>query len=169
MRNCGLSALAMSVVLITPPALASADAVLIGEYGAWRAYKAEGDKLAMCFAASMPTSRTPEELRRDNGFVFVSYRKTEGIRDELSFVLGYPLKISAETNLTIGNDSFELMEEGEAAWLESVDQQGEVIERLRRERVASVKATSARGNETIDEYSLRGFTQAYKAMMAACK
>ena len=168
MRPRGLSCLVIAMVL-TSPVSASGAAVLIGEYGAWRTYRAEGEKLEICFAASMPISREPKELRRGEGYVFVSHRKSEGIRDDLSFVLGYPLQASADATLTIGANTFTLMEKGEAAWLEDAEQQRQVIEAFRREHAASVVTTSARGNRSQDEYSLQGFTRAYAAMINACK
>lgn len=169
MRNRGLCALAAGLAVTASAAQASSEAELIGEFGAWRAYRSQADAGVLCFAASMPVSREPQALRRGDGFVFVSYRTSEGVRDELSLVLGYPLRADADGTLTVGGASFPLMEKGEAAWLASAALHPQVVEAFRREFVASVETTSARGNATRDAYSLRGFSRAYRAMAEACK
>src|SRR5262245_57400308 len=69
-------------------------AVLLGQFGDWGAYKATPGGKKVCFALSKPTSAATEPAgrNRDPGYAFVSTRPAEKVKNEISVIVGYPQK-----------------------------------------------------------------------------
>jgi hypothetical protein len=63
----------------------------------------------VCYALSQPTERTPKSVPRDPAYLFVSFRPSENIRNEIALVMGFPTKDGGEAQATIGNASFGLV------------------------------------------------------------
>jgi hypothetical protein len=164
--SIALLSLALNLSLAVPSVAAQTRPHLVGEFGAWRVYKARQGTGPFCYALSSPSERKPSGLKRDPGFLFVSHGFHAS--DEVSLEFGYRIKTKARSTISIGAEQFELMEQGEQAWLTREARQPPAIAAMKRELVATVRATSARGNETQDVYSLKGFSKAYDAMRRAC-
>jgi hypothetical protein len=162
-----LLSLVLSFLSAVPALAAQTRPHLVGEFGAWRVYKARQGKDPFCYVLASPTERRPSGLKRDPGFLFVS-RGFHAL-DEVSLEFGYRINPKVRSTLEIGSEQFELMEQGEQAWLARERRQWLASAARKRERVATVRTTSARGNDTQDAYSLRGFTKAYNAMGKACR
>jgi hypothetical protein len=162
-----LFSLVVSFLSAAPSLAAQTRPHLVGEFGAWRVYKARQGKDPFCYVLASPTERRPSGLKRDPGFLFVS--RGFHASDEVSLEFGYRVNPKVRSTLEIGSEQFELMEQGEQAWLARERRQSLAIAAMKRELVATVRTTSARGNDTQDVYSLRGFTKAYDAMGKACR
>lgn len=123
-----------------------------------------------CYAATAPTDTTSSLpiRRRGDPLLLVSTFPEDNVRNELSVNLGYQPRPDRPTVLKIGGATFNLIIDGEHAFLESPDENGAVMAALRRGRVAVVEATSRRGNEIEDTYSLIGFTAATERVNAIC-
>jgi hypothetical protein len=67
-------------------------AVLLGQFGEWGAYRATPGGKKICFALSKPTSVTsePSGRTRDAAYAFVSTRPSEKVKNEVSVIVGYP-------------------------------------------------------------------------------
>ena len=78
-------------------------AVLLGQFGDWGAYRATPDGKKVCFALSKPTSATTEPAgrNRDPGYAFVSTRPAEKVKNEVSVIVGYPQKPGHDASATI--------------------------------------------------------------------
>ena len=72
-------------------------AVLLGQFGEWGAYKATPGGKKICFALSKPTSAATEPAgrNRDPSYAFVSTRPAEKVKNEVSVIVGYPQKPGA--------------------------------------------------------------------------
>jgi hypothetical protein len=162
-----LFSLVLSFLSAVPSLAAQTRPHLVGEFGAWRVYKARQGKDPFCYVLASPTERRPSGLKRDPGFLFVS--RGFHASDELSLEFGYRLNPKVRSTLDIGSEQYELMEQGEQAWLTRERRQSLAIAAMKRELVATVRTTSARGNDTQDVYSLKGFTKAYNAMRKSCR
>lgn len=160
--------LALSAVA-APAAEAATKPELIGRFDAWQAYSHGSGPSVVCYAFSMPVERWPVGLKRDPGYLFVTWpRAGKGTKGEISLEMGYPIKSAANSTLSVGSSDFKLMEEGENAWLQDAGQHASAILALKRGSKATVKTTSKRGNETRDIYALEGFTRAHDAIRTAC-
>ena len=83
-------------------------AVLLGQFGDWGAYKATPGGKKVCFALSKPTSAKiePSNKKRDPSYAFVSTRPAEKVRNEVSVIVGYPQKPGVDASATVGAASF---------------------------------------------------------------
>src|SRR3954454_2242626 len=76
---------------------------LLGQFGEWGSYTANSGGQKICYALAKPTSSATEPANRprDPAYTFVSTRPTENVRNEISIVMGYPVKPGSEATVDI--------------------------------------------------------------------
>ena len=60
-------------------------------------HKKETDKGKICIAQTIPTKRAPAAIKRDKSKLFVTFRPSESIKDEISLTSGHDYKSSTVT------------------------------------------------------------------------
>lgn len=172
-----LAAAAVTLVPVTAgaqarkPAAAPAgqgQALELGTFGEWTAYASPAGRNKVCYILTKPKERLPRTLTRDPGFLFITSRPAEQVRNEVSFVLGFAAKESVPGEAVIGTTTFALAPKGRNAWIANAAEENSFIEAARRGQSLNVKVTSGRGNATTDRYSLAGLTQALERMRREC-
>lgn len=152
-----------------PPA-GQAQAMLLDTSGKWQAFAMQGQgKARTCYALGKPAERKPANLKDVAGYIFVSNRPGEGIRNEISFVMGFDLKEGIEHQALVGEQKFVLVAKGQNLWLKNPAEESRLLDAMRKASSAEVKATSKRGNVTGDKYTLAGIAQTVKKAEDACK
>lgn len=142
---------------------------LVGTYGSWAAYLAQGPKAKVCYALAQPTDRSPASVKRDQAYIFISTRPGEKVRNEISVIMGVPLKESSgEAKAEIGAASFELVTKGQNAWVKNAAQEGELISQMKKHGKLVVKAPVAKGGIESAVYSLAGLAQALDRVLKDC-
>ena len=68
-----------------------------GKYKNWESFVAETDKGKICFAQTVPTKRAPAAVKREKSKLFVTFRPSEDIKDEVSLTSGHDYKTSSVT------------------------------------------------------------------------
>ena len=68
-----------------------------GKYKNWESFTAQTDKGKICFAQTIPTKRAPASIKREKSKLFVTFRPSENIRDEVSMTSGHDYKSSTVT------------------------------------------------------------------------
>jgi hypothetical protein len=101
--------------------------------------------------------------------MFVSTRPAENVANEVSVIMGYPLKPGADASVEIGSDKFTMYTQGDGAWIKNAAEEPQLVEALRKGADAVVRGTSARGTNTTDRYSLKGVTQAIDRATQECR
>jgi invasion protein IalB len=142
---------------------------LVGQFGDWGVYVNNGQKSKVCFALSQPRERLPANLNRDPGYIFISTRPADNVRNEFSVLVGYPLKEDADPSVQVGTDNFALYARQTGAWIRNVAEEARLIESMRKGRDLEMKSTSSRGNVTTDRYSLSGISQALDRVAQECR
>jgi len=140
----------------------------VAKFGSWGVYTSETAKSKVCYALLQPAERLPKTLKRDPGYLFISSRPAEGVRNEVSVVLGFPAKDGSEGSATIGTTTFALVTKGTAAWVKNAAEDAAFVEALRRGQGLVVKAQSKKGNESTDRYALAGAAQALDRVKKEC-
>jgi hypothetical protein len=163
----------------TPPAAAQQkkpssptdQAVLLGQFGEWGAYRATPGGKKICFALSKPTSVTsePSGRTRDAAYAFVSTRPSEKVKNEVSVIVGYPQKPGHDATAAIGSSTYAMYTQNDGAWVKNAAEEGQMIEIMRRGSDLVVKSESARGTRTTDTYSLKGIAQALDKVADECR
>jgi invasion protein IalB len=156
-----------------PAAPAQPQASQLGTFGAWGAYMSDTANGRVCYVLAQPKERLPDaingvKLNRDPAFLFVSTRPQDNVRNEVSFVLGFPAKEDVDAQVVIGKTSFAVRTKTDASWLKNPKDDGALVELMKKSPSLSFKATSRRGNALTDNYVLSGFTQALDRARKEC-
>jgi invasion protein IalB len=159
-----------------PPAAAAAPAgtaqpTLLGQYGDWGAYTASPGGKKVCFALAKPkTAKTePAGRKRDQTYMFVSSRPAENVKNEVSIIIGYSFKTSSDAVAEIGSGKFAMYTQNDGAWIKNVAEEARMVDAMRKGTDLTVKGTSGRGTQSIDEYSLKGLSQALDKIDKECR
>ena len=176
-------AASLASVSLTPAAFAQApkataaagdvQPTLLGQYGDWGAYTASpgGEKNKVCFALAKPkaTKTEPPARKRDPSYVFVSTRPGENVKNEVSVIIGYSFKTSTDATAEVGAAKFAMYTQNDGAWIKNIAEEARMIDAMRKNPELTVKGTSGRGTQSVDQYSLKGLAQALDKIEQECK
>ncbi|MEM7188733.1 MAG: invasion associated locus B family protein [Pseudomonadota bacterium] len=144
----------------------------------WSVFEAGEGGSKVCWIVSQPTK---SDAKRDNKsvtvnrgdiFLMVAVRKADGVKNEVSFLSGYPFKKASQVKVAVssrgGKKSFTMFTDGENAWTSSPQDDNSMTSAFRAGSRAEIVGVSARGTTTYDTFSLSGFTKAIKAAQGRC-
>ena len=69
---------------------------LVATFGDWNVFVGQAGKGRICYTLAQPKTREPANLNRDPGYAFISDRPAEGVRNEVSFIMGYDVSGGTE-------------------------------------------------------------------------
>ena len=138
-----------------------------GKYKNWESFVAETDKGKICFAQTIPTKRAPAAVKRDKSKLFVTFRPSEEIKDEVSLTSGHDYRTSSVT-ASSGKRKYSFFSQKDFAWLLDDQEEKKFIQLMKKATDIIVKARTPNGAETTDHYSMMGFTKAYNTAKKAC-
>ena len=169
---------------------------LVATFGDWNVFVGEVGKGHICYTLAQPKSREPATLTRDPGYAFISDRPSEGVRNEVSFIMGFdvsggdtaeaktdakpgekPSKSDAKSKTSaaaaapvalVDQASFEMLPKGGNLWVKNAAKESALIAEMRKGAKLVIKAASLRGHQSIDTYSLTGFAQAMERLQKEC-
>ena len=138
-----------------------------GKYKNWESFIAETDKGKICFAQTVPTKRAPAAVKRNKSKLFVTFRPSEEIKDEVSLTSGHNYKTSSVT-ASSGKRRYSFFSQKDFAWLLDDQEEKKFIQLMKKATDIIVKARTTQGAETTDHYSMMGFTKAYNTAKKTC-
>jgi hypothetical protein len=140
----------------------------IGKFKDWDAMISSEDTGKVCFAQSSPILQAPKSNKRD-AKLFIAFRPAEKIIDEVSVTAGYEFNSSNSVTATSGKNKFkfDIKEQG-FAWIADTKIEFRMIKRMKKGSRIMITGYNQKGSQTIDHYSLLGFTKAYNAAKKAC-
>ena len=138
-----------------------------GKYKNWESFVAETEKGKICFAQTVPTKRAPGAIQRDQSKLFVTFRPSENIIDEVSITSGHDYKSSSVT-ASSGKKMYSFFSQKNFAWLLDDQEERNFIKLMKKATNLIVKARTVKGAETTDHYSMMGFTKAFNAAKKSC-
>ena len=138
-----------------------------GKYKNWESFVAETDKGKICFAQTVPTKRAPAAVKRNKSKLFVTFRPSEEIKDEVSLTSGHDYKTSSVT-ASSGKRRYSFFSQKDFAWLLDDQEEKKFIQLMKKATDIIVKARTTNGAETTDHYSMMGFTKAYNTAKKTC-
>jgi hypothetical protein len=174
----------------------AAKPALVATFGDWNVFVGEVGKGRICYTLAQPKSREPASLKRDPGYAFISDRPAEGVRNEVSFIMGFdvaaaeaaeakpdakpgekpapksdvkPKTSSAPAPVALVDEAtFEMLPKGGNLWVKNAAKENALITEMRKGVKLVIKAASLRGHQSIDTYSLTGFAQAMERLQKEC-
>tara|TARA_B110001452_G_scaffold180007_1_gene151136 strand:- start:1440 stop:1940 length:501 start_codon:yes stop_codon:yes gene_type:complete len=156
----------ISVILFTTSTFANTPRST-GKYKNWESFTSETDKGKICFAQTVPTKRAPSSIKRQKSKLFVAFRPSENIKDEISLTSGHEYKSSTVT-ASSGKKRYSFFSQKNFAWLLDDQEEKNFIKLMKRATNVIVKARTSNGAETTDHYSMMGFTKAYNTAKKTC-
>lgn len=127
---------------------------------------------AECWGVSPPKETVntkdgkPASVRRGDILLFVTFRP--GNKPEISFSGGYPFAPGSTVTMDVDGSAFEMITDGEWSWPGTSEDDASVLAALKKGTTAVLTAHSAKGTQTKDSFSLRGFTAAMDEAAKQC-
>lgn len=143
---------------------------LVGNFGDWGVYVSQSPKSKICYALAQPKDRSPATLKRESAYVFISNRPGEGVRGEVSMIMGVALKDGASgAKAEIGSAKFELVAKGQNAFIKNAAEETQFVSTLKKRGSRLVISVPvAKGPGVTDTYSLAGLSQALDRVSKEC-
>ena len=133
----------------------------------WESFTAETNEGKICFAQTSPTKRAPTAIKREKSKLFVTFRPSENINDEISLTSGHKYKASTVIAKS-GKRSYSFFSKEDFAWILDDQEEKKFIKLMKKATDVIVKARTSKGAETTDHYSMMGFTKAYNTAKKNC-
>ncbi len=151
-------------VAVAPPAK------FLEKHDDWHSYIHEAGGAKVCFAAAVPKDSEPKNVRRGQSYFYVTTWPKDGVRNEASVAIGYPIKPDGPVKVIIGAEEFEFFGRQDKAFIKDPANERKLMEAMSSAAspIMLVKGVSARGTETSDQYSLAGLGAAIKKMEQTC-
>ena len=122
----------------------------------------------MCFAQTKPILQSPKNNPRE-ARLFVTFRPNEKISDEISTTSGYEFNNQNSIFATSGKKKYEFdIAQDSFAWIKSNKLEKKMIKTMKKGSRIMITGYNKSGSQTIDHYSLMGFTKAYNAAKKSC-
>ena len=140
----------------------------IGKFKDWETVIIVEQTGKVCFAQSVPVLQSPKSNLRE-ARMFVSFRPGEKVSNEISITGGYKFNNKNSITATSGKSKykFDIAQEG-FAWIADNKLENKMIKTMKRGSRIMITGYNQKGSQTIDHYSLLGFTKAYNAAKTSC-
>ena len=140
----------------------------IGKYKDWESMVIMEDTGKVCFAQSSPILQSPKSNNKRDAKLFISFRPADKIIDEVSVTAGYEFNSNTVSAQSGKNKfKFDIKEQG-FAWIADTKIEFRMIKRMKKGSRIMITGYNQKGSQTIDHYSLLGFTKAYNSSKKAC-
>ena len=140
----------------------------IGKFKDWETMLIKNNSKFVCFAQSKPVLQSPKSYKRE-ARLFVSFRPNEKITNEISITSGYEYNNENSIIAKSGKHKykFDIAQEN-FAWLADNKMEKKMINTMKKGSRIMVSGYNQKGSQTIDHYSLLGFTKAYNTAKKSC-
>ena len=140
----------------------------IGKFKDWETMVIKSDSELVCFAQSKPVLQSPKKNPRE-ARLFVTFRPNQKILDEISITAGYVFNKKNSIVARSGKNKykFDIAQEN-FAWMADTKQEKKMIKIMKTGSRIMITGYNKSGSQTIDHYSLLGFTKAYGAAKKSC-
>ncbi len=134
----------------------------------WETYVVKNDSSKICFAQSMPVLQAPKANSRE-ARLFVTFRPNEKISDEISITSGYEYNKKNSIMARSGKYKYKFdIAHKNFAWMADNKKEKKMIKTMKKGSRIMVTGYNQKGSQTIDHYSLLGFTKAYNTAKKSC-
>ena len=134
----------------------------------WETYVVKNETGKICFAQSMPILQAPKTNVRE-ARLFVTFRPNEKISDEISITSGYEYNKKNSIMARSGKYKYKFdISKENFAWIADNNKEKKMIKTMKKGSRIMITGYNQKGSQTIDHYSLLGFTKAYNSAKKSC-
>ena len=156
------------IILISFAARSAEDPKSIGKFKDWETFSVNENNNKICFAQSIPILRAPKKFERNPSRLFVSFRPTEDIKDEVSATSGYTFQKEKIVKAKTGKKTYDFFSQEGFAWILDAGEEQRFIKAMKKASRVMIIGRTDKGKQTIDHYSLMGFSKAYNTAKKNC-
>ena len=139
----------------------------IGKFKDWETIVIKNNSELVCFAQSKPVLQSPKNSREAR--LFVTFRPNKKILDEISITAGYEFNKKNSITAKSGKNKYKFdISQESFAWMADEKEEKKMIKSMKRGSRIMITGYNQEGSQTIDHYSLLGFTKAYGAAKKSC-
>tara|TARA_B100000029_G_scaffold442539_1_gene461014 strand:- start:366 stop:878 length:513 start_codon:yes stop_codon:yes gene_type:complete len=140
----------------------------IGKSKDWETLVLIKDDGLTCFAQTKPLLQSPKADKRE-ARLFVSFRPGDKVADEISTTSGYEFNSQNSILAKSGKKKYKFdIVQDSFAWISSNKVEKKMIKTMKKGSRIMITAYNKSGSQTIDHYSLLGFTKAYNIAKKSC-
>ena len=157
-----------SIFIFSANLASSEELKKIGKFKDWETLVLIKDNGLTCFAQTKPVLQSPKTNKRE-ARLFVSFRPSDKVTDEISTTSGYEFNSQNRILATSGKKKYEFdIAQDSFAWIKSNKVEKKMIKTMKKGSRIMVTGHNKSGSQTIDHYSLLGFTKAYNTAKKNC-
>ena len=155
-------------ILIIHSSLNAEEVKEIGKFKDWTTLVSSTEGQKICFAQSKPVLQSPKSSERE-ARLFVTFRPQDNVSDEISITAGYEFNSSNAITAKTGKKKYKFdIQQNNFAWIADGKIEKKMIKSMKKGARIMVTGYNKQNSQTIDHYSLMGFTKAYKAAKKNC-
>ena len=140
----------------------------IGKFKDWETIVVTDETAKLCFAQSKPVLQSPKSNVRE-ARLFISFRPSEKISDEVSITSGYEYNGQNAILAKSGKNKIKFdISKDNFAWIANNKIEKKMISVMKKGSRIMITGYNKSGSQTIDHYSLMGFTKAYNSAKKNC-
>ena len=140
----------------------------IGKFKDWETMILKKDSGLVCFAQTKPVLQSPKNNPRE-ARLFVTFRPNEKIIDEISITAGYEFNNKNSIIAKSGKNKYKFdISQENFAWIADNKKEKKMIKTMKKGSRIMITGYNKEGSQTIDHYSLLGFTKAYSTAKKNC-
>ena len=148
--------------------VSAAELKKIGKSKDWETLVLIKDDGLTCFAQTKPLLQSPKADKRE-ARLFVSFRPSDKVADEISTTSGYEFNSQNSILAKSGKKKYKFdIVQDSFAWISSNKVEKKMIKTMKKGSRIMITAYNKSGSQTIDHYSLLGFTKAYNIAKKSC-
>ena len=156
------------ILILFPLSLIAEEVKKIGKFKDRETMVLSKSDSIVCFAQSKPVLQSPKNNKRDSR-LFVTFRPGEKIVDEISITAGY--EFNKQNSITAKSGKFRYkfdISQQNFAWIADNKVERKMIRTMKKGSRLMISGYNSSGSQTIDHYSLLGFTKAYNEAKKSC-
>ena len=140
----------------------------VGKFKDWETIVVTDGVKKLCYAQSKPVLQSPKKNPRE-ARLFISFRPADKIKDEVSITSGYQYNTQNSITAKSGKNKikFDVKKEN-FAWIGDTGLERKMVNVMKKGSRIMITGYNQSGSQTIDHYSLMGFTKAYNTAKKSC-
>ena len=162
--------LLLSIIILTASLSKTfaSDLKKVGKFKDWETIVVTDGAKKLCFAQSKPVLQSPKKNPRE-ARLFISFRPADKIKDEVSITSGYQYNAQNSITAKSGKNKikFDVKKEN-FAWIGDTGLERKMVNVMKKGSRIMITGYNQSGSQTIDHYSLMGFTKAYNTAKKSC-
>ena len=156
------------ITLISFSARSAEDLKSIGKFKDWETFTVTENDNKICFAQSIPILRAPKKFERNPSRLFITFRPSENMKDEVSVTSGYTFQKENIVKAKTGKKTYDFFSQEDFAWILDTEEEQRFIKAMKKASRVMIIGRTEKGKQTIDHFSLMGFTKAYDTAKKNC-